>query len=68
VQNLPKTVRRQPSHHSWHIFGKPDSLKRHDEKNRKEKIYRITATGYTAFRLFSDPAASSKVKMVPEGS
>ncbi|OPX65541.1 MULTISPECIES: winged helix DNA-binding protein [unclassified Methanoregula] len=37
-----------------------------DEKNRKEKAYRITEPGETAFRFFADPATSSDVKTILE--
>ena len=39
-----------------------------DEKNRKEKVSRITETGDMAFRFFSDPAVNTIVKMVLEGT
>jgi hypothetical protein len=41
---------------------------RQDDKNRKEKTYRITEKGETAFRFYADPLANSNVNMVPEGS
>jgi hypothetical protein len=37
---------------------------RQDEKNRREKAYRVTDSGETAFRFYADPAASSTVKLV----
>jgi len=37
-----------------------------DEKNRKEKVYRVTEKGDMAFRFYADPATSSNVKMVLE--
>lgn len=37
---------------------------RQDEKSRREKAYRITDMGETAFRFYSDPAGNSQVKMV----
>ena len=37
---------------------------RQDEKNRREKAYRITGMGETVFRFYADPAGSSQVKMV----
>jgi hypothetical protein len=40
---------------------------RQDEKNRKEKAYRITEKGETAFRFYADPVANSKIKMILEG-
>jgi DNA-binding PadR family transcriptional regulator len=36
--------------------------------NRKEKNYRITDAGETAFRFFSDPATSSLVRSMLESS
>ena len=36
--------------------------------NRKEKTYRITEAGETAFRFFSDPATSSRVRSMLESS
>jgi hypothetical protein len=39
-----------------------------DEKNRKEKAYRITETGDMAFRFFSDPAINTIVKTVLEST
>ena len=39
-----------------------------DTKNRKEKFYRVTDCGETAFRFSSDPAANSLVRMILEGS
>jgi hypothetical protein len=39
-----------------------------DEKNRKEKTYRITETGDAAFRFFSDPVTNTIVKTVLEGN
>lgn len=39
---------------------------RQDEKNRKEKAYRITEMGDMAFRFYADPAISSNVKMILE--
>ena len=39
-----------------------------DEKNRKEKSCRITETGDTAFRFFSNPTTNTIVKMVLEGN
>ena len=36
--------------------------------NRKEKTYRITEAGETAFRFFSDPATSSLVRSMLERS
>lgn len=36
--------------------------------NRKEKIYRITDAGETAFRFFSDPATGSLVRSMLESS
>lgn len=41
---------------------------RQDEKNRKEKAYRITEPGETAFRFYADPATSSDVKMILEST
>ncbi|HII99394.1 MAG TPA: MarR family transcriptional regulator [Methanoregula sp.] len=35
-----------------------------DEQNRREKAYRVTDSGETAFRFYADPAASSTVKLV----
>lgn len=35
-----------------------------DEKNRREKAYRATNPGETAFRFYADPAGNSTVKMV----
>lgn len=35
-----------------------------DETNRREKVYRVTDSGETAFRFYADPAASSTVKLV----
>lgn len=35
-----------------------------DEKNRREKAYRVTDPGETAFRFYADPAGNSTVKMV----
>jgi DNA-binding PadR family transcriptional regulator len=40
---------------------------RQDEKNRKEKVYRITEKGETAFRVYADTLANSNVEMVLEG-
>jgi DNA-binding PadR family transcriptional regulator len=37
---------------------------RQDERNRREKAYRITEMGETAFRFYADPAVNSQVKMV----
>ena len=37
---------------------------RQDEKNRKEKAYRITEMGDTAFRFYADPATGSNVNMI----
>ena len=37
---------------------------RQDEMNRREKAYRITDMGETAFRFYADPAGNSQVKMV----
>jgi hypothetical protein len=37
---------------------------RQDEKNRREKAYRLTDSGETAFRFYPDPAGNSQVKMV----
>ena len=37
-----------------------------DEKNRREKAYRVTDSGETAFRFYADPAANSTVKLVLE--
>jgi len=37
-----------------------------DEKNRREKGYRVTDSGETAFRFYADPAANSTVKLVLE--
>lgn len=39
-----------------------------DKKNRKEKNYRVTDPGETAFRFFADPATNSIVKTILEGS
>ena len=39
-----------------------------DPGNRKEKAYRITREGETAFRFFADPAANSIVKMMFDGA
>lgn len=39
-----------------------------DTKNRKEKAYRISSEGETAFRFFADPAANSIVKLMYEGA
>lgn len=39
-----------------------------DEKSRKEKAYRITDAGETAFRFFADPAVNTLVKSMIEGS
>lgn len=39
-----------------------------DEKNRKERAYRITEPGETAFRFFADPATSSDVRTILEGT
>lgn len=38
-----------------------------DDKNKKEKAYRITEPGQTAFRFYADPATSSDVKNILEG-
>jgi len=38
-----------------------------DTKNRKEKAYRISREGETAFRFFADPATNSLVKMMLDG-
>jgi hypothetical protein len=38
-----------------------------DEKNRKEKAFRVTEMGETAFRFYANPATGSNVKMVLEG-
>jgi hypothetical protein len=38
-----------------------------DSKNRKEKSYRITQNGETAFRFFADPATNSIVKQMLDG-
>jgi DNA-binding PadR family transcriptional regulator len=37
---------------------------RQDVKNRREKAYRITDMGETAFRFYADPAGNSQVKMI----
>ncbi len=37
---------------------------RQDEKNRREKAYRVTGSGETAFRFYADPAGNSQVKRV----
>jgi hypothetical protein len=37
-----------------------------DEKNRREKVYRVTDSGETAFRFYADPAGNSTVKLVLE--
>lgn len=37
---------------------------RQDVKNRREKAYRVTDYGETAFRFYADPAGNSQVKMV----
>ncbi len=37
-------------------------------ESRKEKSYRITEAGETAFRFFSDPATSSLVRSLLESS
>lgn len=39
---------------------------RQDADNRKEKAYRITESGETAFRFYADPATSSDVKTILE--
>jgi hypothetical protein len=39
-----------------------------DTKNKKEKAYRISGEGETAFRFFADPAANSIIKMMSEAS
>jgi hypothetical protein len=39
-----------------------------DTKNRKEKTYRVTDPGETAFRFFADPATNSLVKTILEGA
>jgi hypothetical protein len=39
-----------------------------DDKNRKEKAYRVTEMGETAFRFFSDPALNSSVRAAFEGA
>jgi hypothetical protein len=39
-----------------------------DEKNRTEKVFRLTGKGETAFRFYADPIANSHVNMVLEGS
>jgi len=41
---------------------------RQDQSNRKEKAYRITEPGETAFRFFADPAANTLVKSMIDGS
>jgi len=41
---------------------------KHHEKNRKEKAYRITELGETAFRIYADPATNSAVKMILEST
>jgi hypothetical protein len=41
---------------------------RQDDKNYKEKAYRITETGETSFRFYADPIANPDAKMVPGGS
>jgi hypothetical protein len=38
----------------------------HDEKNRKEKVYRITGTGDMAFRFYSRPVTNTLVKSMLE--
>jgi hypothetical protein len=35
-----------------------------NEKNRREKAYRVTDPGETAFRFYANPAGNSQVKMV----
>lgn len=40
---------------------------RQEGENRKEKAYRITELGETAFRFYADPAANSSVKRELEG-
>jgi hypothetical protein len=35
-----------------------------DEKNRREKAYRVTDSGETAFRFYADPGSNSTVKLV----
>lgn len=39
---------------------------RQDEANRKEKAYRITEFGETAFRFYADPATGTSVKTILE--
>jgi hypothetical protein len=39
-----------------------------DTKNGKEKAYRISSEGETAFRFFAEPAANSIVKMMLDGA
>ncbi len=38
------------------------------DRNQKEKSYRITQNGETAFRFFADPATNSIVKQMMDGS
>ncbi len=35
--------------------------------NRKEKMYRITENGKTAFRFFAEPAVNSIIKQMLDG-
>jgi len=37
---------------------------RQDEKSRREKAYRITDRGETAFRFYADPVGNSQVKII----
>jgi hypothetical protein len=37
---------------------------RQDERNCREKAYRVTDSGETAFRFYADPADNSTVKLV----
>jgi len=39
-----------------------------DTRNKKDKAYRITENGETAFRFFAEPAVNSIVKQMLEGS
>jgi hypothetical protein len=40
---------------------------RQDDKNRKEKTYRIPEKSETAFRFYADPLANPDANMVPGG-